>query len=48
MYPVLRLRSTVKQVLTVNSDRLVQIKWILPHLRRRSSFLISPGEEGEG
>ena len=41
-------RNTVKQVLTVNSDKLVQIKCNLTHLRRGSSFLKSPGEEEEG
>ena len=41
-------RNTVKQVLTVNSDRLVQIKCNLTRLRRGSSFLISPEEEEEG
>ena len=41
-------RNTVKQVLTVNSDRLVQIKCNLTRLRRGSSFLKSPGEEEEG
>jgi len=41
-------RNTVKQVLLVNRDRLVQIKCNLTCLRRGSSFLISPGEEEEG